>query len=72
MSKALERLASEGHVVFAELIASSSPYQTEHLNHFGGYALNRDRAPEPLDSVGEFRMPPRAERMTPHTAHVAE
>ncbi len=70
MSKALERLAAEGHALDAELIASSSPYQTEHLNRFGRYALNRDRVPEPLDSVREFRMPPRGERMT-RTAHVA-
>jgi TnpA family transposase len=70
MSKALERLAAEGHALDAELIASTSPYQTEHLNRFGRYALNRDRVPEPLDSVREFRMPPRAERIT-HPAQVA-
>jgi TnpA family transposase len=70
MSKALERLAAEGHALDVELIASSSPYQTEHLNRFGRYALNRDRVPEPLDSVREFRMPPHGERTT-RTAQVA-
>jgi hypothetical protein len=38
MSKALERLAAEPFD--AELIASSSPYQTEHLNRFGRYAID--------------------------------
>jgi Tn3 transposase DDE domain len=70
MSKALERLAAEGHALDAELIASSSPYQTEHLNRFGRYSLNRDRVPEPLNSVREFRMPAHGER-TIRTAQVA-
>jgi hypothetical protein len=47
MSKALERFAAEGHALDAELIASSSPYQTEHLNRFGRYALHRNRVPDP-------------------------
>jgi hypothetical protein len=58
------------HAFDAELIASSRPYLTEHLNRFGLYALNRDRVPEPLDSVREFKMPPRGERIT-RTAQVA-
>jgi hypothetical protein len=62
MSKALERLIAEGYAVDADLIACSSPYLTGHLNRFGRYDLNRDRVPEPLDSVREFRMPPRGER----------
>jgi hypothetical protein len=70
MSKALERLASEGHALDAELIASSSRYQTEHLNRFGRYALNRDRVPDPLNSVRDFRMPAHCER-TSRTAQVA-
>jgi TnpA family transposase len=70
MSKALERLATEGHTLDAELIASSSPYQTEHLNRFGRYALTRDRVPEPLDSIREFRMPAHGERIS-STAQVA-
>jgi hypothetical protein len=70
MSKALEQLVAEGHALDTELIASSSPYQTEHLNRFGRYALNRDRVPEPLDSAREFRMPPHGETIT-LTAQVA-
>ena len=70
MSKVLERLAAEGHALDAELIAFSSPYHTEHLNRFGRCALNRDRVPEPLDSVPKFRMPPHGETIT-LTAQVA-
>jgi hypothetical protein len=70
MSKALERLATEGHALDAELIAPSSPYQTEHLNRFGRNALTRDRVQEPLDSIREFRMPALGERIS-RTAQVA-
>ena len=70
MSNALERLAAEGYALDADLIACSSPYLTGHLNRFGRYALNRDRVPEPLESVREFKMPPRGE-MPPKTAQVA-
>jgi TnpA family transposase len=61
MSKALERLIGEGHAVDVDLIACSSPYLTGHLNRFGRYELNRERVPEPLESIREFRMPPRGE-----------
>jgi hypothetical protein len=64
MSKALERLIAEGYAVDADLIACSSPYLTGHLNRFGRYELNRERVPEPLESIREFRMP-HAERQTP-------
>jgi hypothetical protein len=62
MSKALERLIAEGYAVDVDLIACSSPYLTAHLNRFGRYDLNRDGVPEPLESIREFRMPPRGER----------
>ena len=63
MTKALERLAIDGHTFDEELASSVSPYQTEHINRFGRYALNHDRIPEPLDSVRALRMPPRTERI---------
>jgi hypothetical protein len=44
-----------------ESLACLSPYQTEHINRFGRYALNRDRVPEPLDRVRVLRMPPRSQ-----------
>jgi hypothetical protein len=70
MSNALERLVAEGYELDANLIACSSPYLTEHLNRFGRYSFNRDRVPEPLDSVREFKMPPRGEKPL-RTAQVA-
>jgi hypothetical protein len=62
MSKALKGLADEGYSLDEELVSPISPCQTEHLNRFGRYALNRDRVPESLDSVREFKMPPRGEK----------
>jgi TnpA family transposase len=63
MTKALERLAIDGHTFDEELASSASPDQTEHINRFGRHALNHDRVPEPLDSVRALRMPPRTERI---------
>jgi len=62
MSKALERLQAEGYTLDQDLVARFSPYATGHLNRFGRYDLNKDRVPEPLDSIRAFRMPPRGER----------
>jgi hypothetical protein len=61
MTKALERLADDGHPFDEDLVASISPYQTEHINRFGRYTLKRDRIPEPLDGIRVLRMPPRSE-----------
>ena len=61
MTKALERLTIDGHAFDEDLVASTSPYQTEHINRFGRYTLKRDRIPEPLDGVRVLRMPPRSE-----------
>jgi hypothetical protein len=62
MSNALERLAAEGYELDADLIACSIPYLTGHLNRFGRYSLNPDRVPEMLDSVRQFKIPPRGEK----------
>jgi TnpA family transposase len=61
MTKALQLLIAEGYLIDEEALACMSPYQTEHLNRFGRYALKRDRTPEPLDRVKVLRMPPRSE-----------
>ena len=61
MTKALQALIAEGHRIDEEALACLSPYQTEHINRFGRYALKRDRVPEPLDRVKVLRMPPRSE-----------
>ena len=57
MTKALERLATDGHSFDEDLVASISPYQTKHINRFGRYTLKRDPIPEPLDGVRVLRMP---------------
>jgi hypothetical protein len=59
MTKALERLAADGLTWDEEIVALFTPYQTSLLNRFGRYAMNRGRVPESLDSLQEFRMPPR-------------
>jgi TnpA family transposase len=49
MTRALHQLLQEGHEADMEALARLSPYQTEHINRFGNYALNPNRTPEPLD-----------------------
>jgi Tn3 transposase DDE domain len=61
MTKALQLLMADGNPIDEESLACLSPYQTEHINRFGRYALKRDRVPEPLDRVRVLRMPPRSE-----------
>lgn len=65
MTKALHALIAEGHLIDEEALACFSPYQTEHINRFGRYALKRDRVPEPLERVRILRMPPRSESRWP-------
>jgi len=45
MTKALQLLMADGNPIDEESLACLSPYQTEHINRFGRYALNRDRVP---------------------------
>ncbi|MGA8439425.1 MAG: Tn3 family transposase [Candidatus Sulfotelmatobacter sp.] len=61
MTKALQLLMEDGNPIDEEALACLSPYQTEHINRFGRYALKRDRVPEPLDRVRVLRMPPQSE-----------
>jgi Tn3 transposase DDE domain len=61
MTKALDRLATDGHTFDEDLVSCVTPYQTEHINRFGRYTLKRERIPEPLDDVRILRMPPRSE-----------
>ncbi len=61
MTRALQSLIAESHEIDQDVLACFSPYQTEHLNRFGRYALKRDRVPEPLDRVRVLRLPPRSE-----------
>ncbi len=61
MTRALERLATDGYTFDEDFISHISPYLTEHINRFGRYLLKRDRVPEPLEGVRVLRMPPRSE-----------
>jgi hypothetical protein len=65
MTRALHSLLAEDHQVDEEALACFSPYQTEHINRFGRYALKRDRVPELLERVRVLRMPPRSEGRLP-------
>ena len=53
MSKVLVQLKREGHEFSREALAAMSPYRREHINRFGDYTLNLDRAPEPM-SISDF------------------
>lgn len=53
MTNVINELAKEGYKISHEVLAALSPYQTEHINRFGNYALNLDRKPPPL----EFNLP---------------
>jgi TnpA family transposase len=61
MSKALERLATDGYAFDEDLVSCFSPYLTEHINRFGRYSVKRDRVPEPLDGARVLKMPPGSE-----------
>jgi hypothetical protein len=65
MTRALHSLIADGHQIDEEAIKCFSPYQTEHINQFGRYALKRDRVPELLERVRILRMPPRSEGRWP-------
>ena len=59
MTNAARRMESEGFEVRDDCVAELSPYQTEHINRFGHYALNFNRTPG-APSV-DFRKPPQSE-----------
>ncbi len=56
MTRAMQKMEADGHLVSDELAASLSPYPTEHINRFGNYNPNFGRSPEPI--VSDFRKPP--------------
>jgi hypothetical protein len=45
----LGHLVDGGYPMDMEVLATLSPYQTEHINRFGTYILNFQRTPPPLD-----------------------
>ena len=44
LTRVLHELAAEGYEIEAEAVARLSPYLTEHINRFGKYTLNLERA----------------------------
>ena len=60
MSRALAQLAAEGHPVSPDVLATISPYQTEHINRYGSYQLRLDKVPEPIEPA--FKRPPQSEK----------
>jgi Tn3 transposase DDE domain len=61
MTRAMGKMEADGYPVSDELVASLSPYPTEHINRFGNYNPKFGRAPEPI--VLQFRKPPQMETM---------
>jgi hypothetical protein len=59
MTNAARRMEAEGFEVRDECVAELSPYQTEHINRFGHYALNFSRTP--VAPSLDFRKPPQSE-----------
>jgi TnpA family transposase len=59
LTRAFQKAEADGILIPDEIAAAMSPYQTEHMNRFGNYPLNFDRAPEPIPL--EFRKPPQSE-----------
>jgi hypothetical protein len=59
MMNAARRMEAEGFEVRDECVAELSPYQTEHINRFGHYALNFSRSP--AAPCLDFRKPPQSE-----------
>lgn len=49
MSKVLKRLQGKGYVLTEEILRGIAPYRRAHINRFGEYPLNLERATEPLD-----------------------
>jgi TnpA family transposase len=49
MSRILKRLQGKGYVLTEEILRGMAPYRRSHINRFGEYPLDLDRAAEPLD-----------------------
>ena len=51
MTKVLQQMHEEGHIIDMAALATFSPYRTGQINRFGDYAINRNRKPEPLEQI---------------------
>lgn len=54
MSKILKRLQAKGYVLTEEILRGMAPYRRAHINRFGEYPLDLDRAAEPLNYKIDF------------------
>jgi hypothetical protein len=57
MTNGLAELLQEGHEVTAEIVATFSPYLTEHIKRFGEYVLDTNSVPPPLQPDKPFLTP---------------
>lgn len=72
MTKAIDRLKTDGQQILDEMLAAVSPYQTSHINRFGQYQLHSRRAPEPLPFVRKPPQPETGTLLSPSRAAGAE
>jgi Tn3 transposase DDE domain-containing protein len=49
MTRALDKLRSEGVQINPEAVAALSPYTRSHISRFGQYTLDLSRLPPPVD-----------------------
>lgn len=70
MMRALDGITADGlgDAVSPELLATLSPYQTEHINRFGDYVLDMSKPPAPLPFILPQRQ--QAACQTTETVHV--
>lgn len=49
MSMAIEKLTKEGHKIDSNMLSLLSPYINQHINRFGRYSLDKERAAPELN-----------------------
>ena len=54
MTNVLHEMAQEGYPVTPEVVATFSPYITEHIKRFGEYVIDTDSTPPPLQPDKPF------------------
>ena len=54
MTNVLHEMAREGYPVTPEVVATFSPYITEHIKRFGEYVIDTDSTPPPLQPDKPF------------------
>lgn len=57
MTRALQQMQDDGLDIDMEALATISPYQTDHINRFGDYVINKSRTPPPLEKHIDIDLP---------------